>query len=294
MPWLRINFIYFNFFPEGRRHQVDIRFMHSFTMNVIRERKSKILAQMERNGKEQNPENYENKRKRLAFMDLLIEQHLKSPKDFTEVNIREEVDTFMFEGHDTTAMSIIWTLYLIGNYPEIQARIHEEIEKLYYPGEGKIMWTKDQLSQMKFLEACIKESLRLFPSVPFIGRQAKEDLEIEDGVIIPKNSTILLFLYEIQQDPKYFPEPTRFIPDRFIEGSEHYGGKINPFAFVPFSAGPRNCIGQKFALQEEKIILASIFSQFKIRSMLADREAMIQPELILRPRSTLFISFQPK
>lgn len=267
--------------------------MHSFTMNVIKERKSKILTEMEMNNEKPNQENID-KRKRLAFMDLLIEQHLKSPKDFTEINIREEVDTFMFEGHDTTAMSIMWTLYLIGNYPEIQARVHEEIEQLYYPEQGKIIWTKDQLSQMKFLEACIKESLRLFPSVPFIARQANEDLEIENGVIIPKDSTILLFLYEIQQDPKYFSEPRRFIPDRFIEGSEHYAGKINPFAFVPFSAGPRNCIGQKFALQEEKIMLASIFSQFTIRSMLADREAMIQPELILRPRSTLFISFKPK
>ena len=227
-------------------------------------------------------------------MDLLIEQHLKDPKHFTESDIREEVDTFMFEGHDTTAMSLIWTLHLLGNHPDIQDRIHEEIDEIRQQSDDYDQtqnWSQNQLRQMKFLEACIKESLRIYPSVPVILRYTHQDTEIEPGRIIPKGTSVALVLYMIQRDPKYFQQPERYIPDRFIEGSEHYCGRMNPFAFVPFSAGPRNCIGQKFALQEEKIMLATLLSRYRVESGDNRGNVDVKAALILRPKSSVNIRF---
>ncbi|KAH9512026.1 Cytochrome P450 4V2, variant 2 [Dermatophagoides farinae] len=229
-------------------------------------------------------------------MDLLIEQHLKDPKQFTELDIREEVDTFMFEGHDTTAMSLIWTLHLLGNHPDIQNRVHKEIDEIRQQSDDDDdqttqNWSQNQLRQMKFLEACIKESLRIYPSVPVISRYTHQDTEIEPGRIIPKGTSVALVLYMIQRDPKYFQQPERYIPGRFIEDSEHYCGRMNPFAYVPFSAGPRNCIGQKFALQEEKIMLATLLSRYRVESGDNCGNVDVKAALILRPKSSVNIRF---
>ncbi|KAH7638174.1 cytochrome P450 4c3 [Dermatophagoides farinae] len=285
LPWLQNNFFYLNFFADGREHRHDINLVRQFTMNVIKERKNEIVNQKNLNANENG--------RRLAFMDLLIEQHLKDPKHFTESDIREEVDTFMFEGHDTTAMSLIWTLHLIGNHPDIQDRIHKEIDEIrqQFDDNETQNWSQNQLRQMKFLEACIKESLRLFPSVPIISRYTHQDTEIEPGRIIPKGTSIMLVLYMIQRDTKYFPQPERYIPDRFIEDSEHYCGRMNPFAFVPFSAGPRNCIGQKFALQEEKIMLATLLSRYRVESGDYLGNVHKKVALILRPKLSVNVRF---
>ncbi|XP_046916561.1 cytochrome P450 4c3 [Dermatophagoides farinae] len=290
LPWLQNNFIFFNFFAEGRKHRRDINLAREFTLNVIKERKNEIVKQknLDLNANENG--------RRLAFMDLLIEQHLKDPKHFTESDIREEVDTFMVAGHDTTAMSLIWTLHLIGNHPDIQYRIHKEIDEIRQQSDDDDdqitqNWSKNQLRQMKFLEACIKESLRIYPSVPVILRYTHQDTEIEPGRIIPKGTSVALVLYMIQRDPKYFQQPERYIPGRFIEDSEHYCGRMNPFAFVPFSAGPRNCIGQKFALQEEKIMLATLLSRYRVES--GDYLGNVHKKaiIILKPKSSVNIRF---
>ena len=288
LPWLQNNFIYFNFLAEGRKHRRDINLVREFTLNVIKERKNEIVNQknLDLNANENG--------RRLAFMDLLIEQHLNDPDKFTESDIREEVDTFMFEGHDTTAMSLIWTLHLLGNHPDIQDRIHEEIDEIRQQSDDYDQtqnWSQNQLRQMKFLDACIKESLRIYPSGPAIARYTQQDTEIEPGRIIPRGTSIILVIYMIQRDPKYFPQPERYIPDRFIEDSEHYCGRMNPFAFVPFSAGPRNCIGQKFALQEEKIMLATLLSRYRVESGDNRGNVDVKAALILRPKSSVNIRF---
>ncbi|XP_075589251.1 cytochrome P450 4c3-like [Dermatophagoides farinae] len=289
-PWLQNNFIYFNFFSQGRDHRHDINLVREFTMNVIKERKNEIVNQknLDLNANENGH--------RLAFMDLLIEQHLKDPKHFTESDIREEVDTFMLAGHDATAMSLIWTLHLLGNHPDIQYRVHKEIDEIRQQSDDDNdqttqNWSQNQLRRMKFLEACIKESLRIYPSVPVISRYTHQDAEIEPGRIIPKGTSVAIVLYMIQRDPKYFQQPERYIPDRFIEGSEHYCGRMNPFAYLPFSAGPRNCIGQKFALQEEKIMLATLLSRYRVES--GDYLGNVHKKaiIILKPKSSVNIRF---
>ncbi|KAJ6216494.1 hypothetical protein RDWZM_007651 [Blomia tropicalis] len=294
-PWLWNNFIYYNLTATGREDRSDLKIAHEFTMKVIKDRKSEAIQQLNEKqfNNESKGDNFVSSRRRLAFLDMLIEQHLKDPNTLNLDGIREEVDTFMFEGHDTTSISLIWTLLLLGHHPEIQEKVHQELDDIWerYNLDESKQLTSNQLREMKLMEACIKESLRLYPSLPFIGRVSRADIEL-DNFVIPKGTILVLLIHMIHRDPKIYPKPHSFIPDRFIEGTESF--VKNPFAYVPFSAGPRNCIGQKFALQEEKIILAFILRHFRLESIKHFDNILKHPEIVLRPKEPINIRFIPR
>ncbi|RXG69178.1 cytochrome P450 4V2, partial [Armadillidium vulgare] len=192
-------------------------------------------------------------KKRMSFLDLLLE-YSEDHEILSDEDIREEVDTFMFEGHDTTAASVNWTLYLLGQHPEIQNKAYEEIESIF--GSSDRDATSSDIREMKYLECCIKESLRLFPSVPAFGRELNEDVIIE-GYTVPKGTSTMIFVYQLHRDPEVFPDPNTYKPERFFP--ENYANR-SPYAYIPFSAGPRNCIGrQKFLLSFITLVYLYIY-----------------------------------
>ncbi|KAK7073668.1 Cytochrome P450 4V2, partial [Halocaridina rubra] len=227
------------------------------------------------------------KKKRLAFLDLLLESAEKDPSLTTE-DIREEVDTFMFEGHDTTAAAINWSLYLLGCHPDLQARVHEELDAIF--GDDDRPVTMADLREMKYTENCIKEALRIFPSVPFIARELQEEAII-DNYRIPAGTTVMIVTYRLHRDPEQFPRPEVFDPDRFLPENVQ---NRHPYAYVPFSAGPRNCIGQKFALMEEKIVVASVLRHFRVESTTRREDLKLLGELILRPENGNALKLFPR
>lgn len=117
------------------------------------------------------------KKKRLAFLDLLLEYSKRGGTKWSNDDIREEVDTFMFEGHDTTSAAISWTLFLLGCYPQYQERVVEELNEIFGDDHDSPATMKN-LMDMRYLECCIKDALRLFPSVPMMGRSITEDVQI--------------------------------------------------------------------------------------------------------------------
>ncbi|XP_054166695.1 cytochrome P450 4c3-like [Oppia nitens] len=287
-PWLWNDFIYRQT-PNGKKFFNNMDILHGFTDNVIKERKRELLDEINRNDKcfITNNETNSDHRRRQAFLDSLLSEHFRNP-EFTEEDIREEVDTFMFEGHDTTSMAISWTLHLIGRDQSVQDKCHQELDTIFDGTDGdRRPLTMNDLREMKYLEACIKEALRLFPSVPFIGRQLNEDINI-NGHSVPKGVTCLLFLYQLHRDPECFPQPEVYRPDRFLDRENM---TRHPFAYVPFSAGPRNCIGQKFALLEEKALLATILRNFRIRSLDTRDVIKVAPEMVIRPKTPIRMEF---
>lgn len=228
-------------------------------------------------------------KKRMPFMDTLIHQHLKDPTSLSEHDIREEVDTFMFEGHDTTGWAITWTTYLLGLHPDIQDKVQEELDTVFGTDpDVEKPFSMDSLRELKYLECVIKETLRLFPSVPFYGRMTSEPLMIQ-GVKIPAGTAIGAVAYVVHRDPKHWLEPEKFIPERFLPENCN---KMHPFAYIPFSAGPRNCIGQKFAVQEEKAILASLFRRYKVISLLPRDKLRITAALILKSQDPIPVKLE--
>ncbi|XP_003741915.1 cytochrome P450 4c3 [Galendromus occidentalis] len=270
-PWLKADFV-FKMSKEGRKFQKSLVILHGFTRKIIRERKQKRLAQM--NGTTTDDLGI---KKRVAFLDLLMDIHVEEGSLSLE-DIAEEVDTFMFEGHDTTAAGISFCLYLLGLSPDKQERAQRELDEVV--GDASHI-TTEHLPRLKYLEAVIKESQRLYPSVPNVGRNLRKDLTMPNGVTIPAGSTCIVAISELHRNPKYFEYPLEFIPERFLPEGKHLMAK-NPFCFIPFSAGPRNCIGQRFAILEEKIIIGHVLRNFSIRSLQERDELFLSVELVTR------------
>lgn len=281
-PWLWFDFLFLYLSPTGWRFRQTVKRIHDFTRKVIKDKKCVMIEESaEKNDREETP-----KPKKKAFLELLLEQHLKDVS-FTEEDIREEVDTFMFRGHDTSAMSICWTLYELGRHPEVQEKIFEELDSIY-GGDKKKAVSSDDLKLMKYLECTVKESLRLYPSVPFIGRQLNEDLTVNNCTLKPGSSCAVMISI-LHMDPEQFPQPDIFDPDRFLPENN---SERHPYSYIPFSAGPRNCIGQRFALMEMKTILVHILRKFKVTSLDPRDKIEIMLGLILKNAEPIRINFE--
>ncbi|KFM58190.1 Cytochrome P450 4c3, partial [Stegodyphus mimosarum] len=288
-PWLWSDLI-FNCHPSGRKFKANLQNVHGFTRKVIKEKKEYMLQLSSAGGiqAEDVDRSPSQRKKRKAFLELLLELHLKN-ESFTEEDIREEVDTFMFEGHDTTAMAICWTLHMLGLHPEAQEKVFRELDDIFRDDPNRTA-TREDLTQMKYLECVIKETLRLYPSVPFIARELNDSIEV-GKYKIPGGSVCFIFPWMLHRDPESFPEPEKFDPERFFP--ENSAGR-HPYAYVPFSAGPRNCIGQKFAIMEEKTVLANILRRFRIVSLDPRDRVNVMPDLIIRNVDPLRIRFTPR
>lgn len=218
-------------------------------MRTIKLRKKKLEEEGIQNMYDAEKANDIGSKRRLAFLDTLLIAQMEG-SDLSDTDIREEVDTFMFAGHDTTSSAIGFAIYLLSKHPEVQEKVYEEAVAM----EGR------EKEAMKYLEAVIKETLRIYPSVPLYSRLLQEDYKIRD-LVIPKGTAISVCTYMAHRDKRYYPDPDTFNPGRFLspENERH------PFQFVAFSAGPRNCIGQKFAMLELKCSLAKILRTFEIQ-----------------------------
>lgn len=278
-PWLWIDFIY-NLLPKGKKHNRYVKILHNMTRSVIEER---LKEKRQMNGTKDSDKVIENgsvhKRKRMAFLDLLLDLHEEDGK-FTIDDVREEVDTFMFEGHDTTAAAVSWVLFMLGLHPKVQAKVHKELDEVFGDDRERNV-TNDDIQKLQYLSCVIKETLRCFPSVPLIGRQLEESLTLS-GHSVPKGTLVVIGLFMVHRDPDHYPDPDIFNPDNFLPENVE---KRHPFAFIPFSAGQRNCIGQKFALMEEKVILATLLRKLKFRSLQSIDTVTPTGEIILRPHN---------
>uniref|UniRef100_A0A0N5BAY0 Cytochrome P450 n=1 Tax=Strongyloides papillosus TaxID=174720 RepID=A0A0N5BAY0_STREA len=270
----------FNTIGDGKEHDKCVKILHDFTHTAINKRK-KMAEECGGIRKLMESERHEDSSYKMAFLDLMLEMNAKG--DLPMDGLLEEVDTFTFEGHDTTSAAMNWFLHLMGANPEIQAKVHMEIDEVL--GEEIRPVNFDEIGRLKFLEACLKETLRLYPSVPLFGRTTVEEVEI-NGFKIPSGTGIAIIPAMVHKDPKYWKDPEIFNPYRFIDNDLKH-----PYCYIPFSAGSRNCIGQRFAMMEEKCVIANIMRQFKVQTQLRTDEMRLSAELIIRPMYGNYIKF---
>nr|DAB41814.1 TPA_inf: cytochrome P450 CYP405A16 [Melitaea cinxia] len=191
-----------------------------------------------------------------CLLDKLLLTKSADEKSISDDIINEELTFFCFTSHYTTAMTISHTLYCLAKYPEIQDRVYEEQRCIFYNNLHKNL-TNNELYQMKYLEAVIKESIRVLPTVTKIGRQLHNDFTFKDGRVAPAGSSVIIFYEAAFKNPKVFPEPEKYIPERFLK-------PIDKFAFIPFSAGRRSCIGYQFAMVTMKATLSNILRRYEV------------------------------
>ncbi|CAG9861388.1 unnamed protein product [Phyllotreta striolata] len=218
-------------------------------------------------------------KKRLAFLDFLVEASQTKGNVLSDEEVSEEVNTIMFEGHDTTAAASSFTLCLLGIHKDIQKKVYDELKEIFQDNMDRPITFNDTL-QMKYLERVILETLRMYPPVPIIARKVNEDVKLVSGnYTIPKGTTVVVAQYLIHRNEKYYKNPMVFDPDNFLPEKCQ---ERSFYAYVPFSAGPRSCVGRKYAMLKLKVLLAGVLRKFEVISLDKEKDFKLQADIILK------------
>lgn len=187
------------------------------------------------------------------MLDTLLANEINGHID--AAGVQEEVDTFMFEGHDTSAAGITFILLLLGSAPDVQERVYQEIREAVIKNENKPL-SITQFGELNFLDRVIKECLRIYPPVAFISRELTEDVYLENNTCVPSGMMMHFHIFDLHRDEEQFPDPERFDPDRFLPGNVE---KRHPYSYLPFSAG--NEIPCRTSNTANHLTLSLTFSQ---------------------------------
>jgi cytochrome P450 len=195
-------------------------------------------------------------------------------KRMSDRQVRDEAMTLFLAGHETTALVLSWTWFLLATNPQAEQRLMAELKQVL---NGQTPTVAD-LPRLRYTEAVINESMRLRPPVYAFGREALDDCEI-GGFHVPRKTTILMSQWVVQRDPRWFPEPEKFLPERWLDERAQ---QVPKYAYFPFGVGPRMCIGNTFAMMETVLVLATIAQRFCFT--IADgHEVVPQATFTLRP-----------
>jgi cytochrome P450 len=176
-------------------------------------------------------------------------------KGMTDRQVRDEAMTLFLAGHETTALALGWTWYLLASNPEAEARLADELRDVL----GVRPPTVADLPRLRYTEAVVSESLRIMPPVYTIGREAIDECDL-GGFRVPRKTTILMSQWVVHRDPRWFTEPEKFQPERWLEDLQN---PLPRFAYFPFGGGPRLCVGNTFALMEAALVLATIAQRYR-------------------------------
>jgi cytochrome P450 len=206
---------------------------------------------------------------------LLAARDEDTGEAMSDKQVRDEALTLILAGHETTANALAWTWYLLSQNPEVEQKLHAELAAVL---DGRAPTVAD-LPNLRYTSMVIDESMRLYPPAWSVGRSPIADDEIL-GFQIPKGSSLMLSQWLTHRHPDFWENPERFDPDRF---SPERSANRPRYAYFPFGGGPRQCIGNVFALTEANLILAAVAQKFRLR-MVPGHRVELQPLVTLRPR----------
>jgi cytochrome P450 len=246
--------------PEKHRKRWAIERLDETVRRVIRERRA--------SGEDRGD---------LLSMLLLASDEEGDGGRFTDEQVRDQCMTLLIAGHDTTAAGLTWLFYCLARQPQAAALVYQELDTVLGGREP----TASDLPRLSYTERVVKETLRLFPpAFALFMRQALADVEIA-GYTLPRNSLVQLFPYICQRDPRWFPEPERFDPDRFLPERQD---NLPRFANFPFGGGPRVCIGNSFAMMEMTLVAATLMQHLNVEPAARQEEAQPVPLMSLSPK----------
>lgn len=209
------------------------------------------------------------------LLSMLLQAQDESGQGMSDQQVRDEAMTLFIAGYETTANALTWTWYLLTQHPEIYERVCEEVDRVL-AGRGP---TSDDLPNLPYTLQVLKESLRLYPPVHVIGRQVVEPFNL-DGYHFSKGTLIGISMYVVHRNPMYFPNPERFDPDRWTPKFE---AMLPRGVYIPFSTGPRNCVGNHFAMMEAQLVLTTLAQRVTF-DLLPGQTIEAEPLITLRPK----------
>lgn len=211
----------------------------------------------------------------------LMHAHDETGQGMSQAQLADEALTMLLAGHETTALAIMFTVYALADHPAVADQLRAEVDKRL---QGRPI-TRDDLTELPLLDAVLRETLRLYPTVPMFAREVASPIEL-GGFVVPRHAQVITSPYAIQRSPQFYTAPNAFRPERWLDGSTVSTPK---FAYFPFGGGPRVCIGQHFALMEAKLVLATLIQQV-VLSVPDDFIMDLSPVITLRSRNGLRVN----
>jgi cytochrome P450 len=209
------------------------------------------------------------------LLSRLVAARDEQGERMTDRQLRDEAMTLYLAGHETTALTLTWSWYLLARHPQAEERLVGEWESVL----GGRVPTADDLAKLPYTEAVIAEAMRVYPPVYLIGREATRDLEL-GGFRVRKGYTVFMSQWVSHRDPRYFPDPEAFRPERWLDG---LAARLPKYAYYPFGGGPRVCIGNTFALMEAAVILAAVGQRYRF-TVASDGPPELNPQITLLPK----------
>lgn len=245
-------------FPERRRGRRAAVELDAMVMEVVRRKR----ASSERGDD-------------LLSRMLLARDEADATNGMDDRQLRDEAITLFMAGHETTANALSWTLLLLAEHPEVDARVAAEVESVL----GGRAASADDIASLPTTRAVLDEAMRLYPPAHIIGREASRDVLL-GGYRVPKGTTVLVSPWAMHHDPRFFRDPEAFRPDRWLDGS---AARLPRYVYLPFGGGPRVCVGNHFAILEGVLVLASIIQRARFERV-SRAPVPAQPAITLRPR----------
>ena len=239
--------------PGNRRYLRGVRMLDGLVARVIAERRAQPGD-------------------RGDLLSMLLAARDDDGRPMSDRQLRDETITLFLAGHETTAIALSWTLFLLAKNPDAEARLRAEVAGL----EGRLPGAAD-LPRLPFTEAVVKEGLRMYPPAYVIGRESLAGCDL-GGWRCGARTTVYFAPWVLHRDARHFPEPERFRPERWLDGST---SKLPKYAYIPFGGGPRICIGERFAMMEGVLVLATLLS--RVRLEMAGPDPTPFPSITLRP-----------
>jgi len=222
---------------------------------------------------------------REDLLDMLLRARDADGSPMSDAQLRDEAMTLFLAGHETTAIALSWACYLIAQNPQVEMKLAEELQAVL----GGRVPTPEDLPRLRYTEMVIKEVMRLYPAVWGIGRRAVEDCEL-GGYRVPAGSNVFILQWRTQRDPRFFPDPDRFDPERWREDPVR-SAKIPRFAYFPFGGGPRVCVGAAFAMMEATLLLVMIQQKYRLE-VVPEHPIEIFASVTLRPKHGIRVTLQ--
>ncbi len=219
------------------------------------------------------------------LLSMLMAARDDEGQSMTDRQLRDEVITLLLAGHETTALALSWTWHLLSQHPDADATLAAELRDVL---GGRAPSVSD-LPNLRFTEQAVTEAIRLYPPAWGFGRQAIADCEI-GGYAIPAGTTIIISPWVLHRDPRHFERPTEFRPERW---SGDLARQLPRFAYIPFGGGPRICIGNRFAMMESVLILATAAQRFRLEWQ-SDHPVVPLPSITLRPKGGVWVEAVPR
>ncbi|XP_047986295.1 cytochrome P450 4C1-like isoform X2 [Leguminivora glycinivorella] len=245
-PWLYPDVVY-RALPPYRRFVRSRRYIHTFIDEIIREKQKEMSIS---ESKESSSSDADSGHK--SFLELMLESG-----EYSSLELREEVMVLVMAGSDTTAVGAAFALLLLAAHPAVQRRARQELVEVLGDGSGAM--TAASLARLKYLEAVVREALRLYPPVPVTVREVREPLQLSCGLVLPAGVGVLLNTWATHRSPAYWgADAELFRPERFLQPLRH------PAQFMPFGHSTRNCLGSQYAMLAMKTVLARTLLQLRV------------------------------